>query len=54
MVYIAAVLVLSALCYRYVEVPWRERGKRIAARIEARAAAATSIGLGIRGVPRAR
>jgi peptidoglycan/LPS O-acetylase OafA/YrhL len=52
--FLATVLGLSALCYRFIEVPWRERGRRIAARIEAREAAAGPVGLGIGGVPRAR
>ena len=34
LLFLVLVLVLSALCHRFVEVPWRDRGKRIAARIE--------------------
>jgi peptidoglycan/LPS O-acetylase OafA/YrhL len=34
LLFVALVCVLAALCYRFVEVPWRERGKRIARRIE--------------------
>ncbi len=34
LLFVAIVLVLSALCYRHIEVPWRERGKRIARRLE--------------------
>ena len=33
--FIAAVLLLSLLAHRYIEVPWRERGKRLAASLEA-------------------
>jgi len=33
--FIAGVLLMSVLAHRCVEVPWRERGKRVAARIEA-------------------
>ena len=42
--FVAAVLLLSRLAHRHVEVPWRERGKRIAARLEA--AARSRAGLG--------
>jgi peptidoglycan/LPS O-acetylase OafA/YrhL len=34
LVYIALVFGLSALTYRYIESPWRERGKGIARRVE--------------------
>ncbi|MEO6270749.1 MAG: acyltransferase [Lautropia sp.] len=34
LLFVAVVLALSALCYRHIEVPWRERGKRIARRLE--------------------
>ncbi|MGE0801513.1 MAG: acyltransferase family protein [Lautropia sp.] len=34
--YVAAVLALAWLTYRIVEVPWREYGKRLAARVERR------------------
>jgi peptidoglycan/LPS O-acetylase OafA/YrhL len=34
LVFVAAVLLLSMLAHRFVEVPWRERGKRIAAAME--------------------
>lgn len=34
LLYIVAVLVLSMLAHRFVEVPWRDRGKRLAARLE--------------------
>ena len=40
LIFAAAVLALSALCYRFIEVPWRERGKRIAERIEGRSGVA--------------
>jgi peptidoglycan/LPS O-acetylase OafA/YrhL len=43
--YLVAVLGLSAICYRRIEVPWRERGKRIAAGIERRAAAGSATGV---------
>jgi peptidoglycan/LPS O-acetylase OafA/YrhL len=35
LVYLGAVFAFSALTYRYIEAPWRERGKAIADRIEA-------------------
>ena len=35
LVFLGAVFGFSALTYRYVEAPWRERGRRIADRIEA-------------------
>jgi peptidoglycan/LPS O-acetylase OafA/YrhL len=33
--YLAAVFVASVLTYRYVEEPWRQRGRRLADRVEA-------------------
>ena len=55
LVFLAAVLGLSALCYRFVEVPWRERGRGAAARIEAcQASAPGAIGGDIEGMPRIR
>jgi peptidoglycan/LPS O-acetylase OafA/YrhL len=44
LVFVAAVLLLSVLAHRLVEVPWRERGKRIAARLVAGAGAPASVG----------
>ncbi len=35
LVFIATVLLLSLLAHRFIEVPWRERGKRLAASLEA-------------------
>ncbi len=49
--FLAVVFGLSMLCYRFIEVPWRERGRRIAARIEAGAARATPVGAGIGTMP---
>ena len=37
LLFVGAVLLLSMLAHRFVEVPWRERGKRIAAAMEAAA-----------------
>ncbi len=34
LLYLGLLFGMSMLTYRYIEVPWRERGKRIAARIE--------------------
>jgi len=42
--FVATVLLLSLLAHRYVEVPWRERGKRIAARLEAAAGSPAALG----------
>jgi peptidoglycan/LPS O-acetylase OafA/YrhL len=44
LVFVAAVLLLSVLAHLHVEVPWRERGKRIAARLEAGAGAPATVG----------
>jgi peptidoglycan/LPS O-acetylase OafA/YrhL len=35
LVYLGLVFGLSALSYRYIEAPWRDRGRRLAERIEA-------------------
>ena len=35
LVFIATVLLLSLLAHRFIEVPWRQRGKRLAAALEA-------------------
>ncbi len=57
-VFVVSVCLLSALCYRTIEIPWRERGKRIARRIEAAGAgksgAGSGTGSGSDGVDRSR
>ena len=35
LLYLALVFAVSALTYRYIEAPWRQRGKVLAERIEA-------------------
>ena len=48
-VFVVSVCLLSALCYRTIEIPWRERGKRIARRIEAAGAGKSGAGSGTGG-----
>lgn len=42
LLFVALVFGASMLCHRTIEVPWRERGKRVARRIEARDPAMTA------------
>ncbi|MGE0312458.1 MAG: acyltransferase family protein [Lautropia sp.] len=46
LLFVLLVFGLSMLCYRFVEVPWRERGKVVARRLEARGALPTLPGEG--------
>ncbi|MGE0797185.1 MAG: acyltransferase family protein [Lautropia sp.] len=48
LLFVVAVFALAALCYKFVEVPWRERGKRIAARLEAWPAAVEPVERAVR------
>lgn len=43
LVFFLAIFGVSMLCYRYIEVPWRERGKRLANRLEGRGAADAAV-----------